>query len=56
MARARAARVPKPLEAPVMTMMFFILILLFFGLWGMERIEAVDITGDHQRNFHAYLL
>jgi hypothetical protein len=33
MARARAARAPKPLEAPVMTMMFFISILLFFGLW-----------------------
>jgi hypothetical protein len=40
MARARAARAPKPLEAPVMTMMFFISILLFFGFgngrddWG----------------------
>src|SRR5580692_10072528 len=39
MARARAARAPKPLEAPVITMMFFILILLFFGLWE-------GMTGD----------
>ncbi len=32
MARARAARAPKPLEAPVITMTFFISILLFFRL------------------------
>src|ERR1700735_4506204 len=44
MARARAARAPKPLEAPVMTMMFFISILLFFGLWN-GRDDWDDVCG-----------
>src|SRR6202161_3608956 len=44
MARARAARAPKPLEAPVMTMMFFISILLFFGLReGKGRDDRDDV-------------
>jgi hypothetical protein len=33
---ARMGMAPKLLEAPLMTMMFFVSILLFFGLRGME--------------------